>query len=207
MLIEPAERTPGLSGPAAIRAPDARSGISRHLRDQRVLRHAAPDAEALCRAAPQHSRRLQRVRRADHDAGVRGRSRRAEDGAEREVVHGAGESAPARRGSSAPPPGNRKQKGEAKTQDSCVRIRIGFSLRSQVYGSRAGIPNASAPSPVRSRTLPRVCAAGESVAVASSVRTSRGAIRAAPWPHPTPGVLADDRSPASRRPPSDRQAL
>ena len=49
-------------------------------------RHAA----ALCRPASEHSRRVQRVRRADHDAGLRGRSAAAEGRAARAVVPRAG---------------------------------------------------------------------------------------------------------------------
>ena len=61
-----------LDGAAAVRpAPEARR-LRRDLRVERVLRRRARDDAALHRSSPQHPGRVQRVRRPDHDAGLRG---------------------------------------------------------------------------------------------------------------------------------------
>ena len=87
MLLEAAERTPGL-----LREPKP-FVLQKSLGDFCVVYEvnvycddAGPDAAALHAAAPERPRRVQRVRRADHDARLRGRSRAAEARAEGEVV-------------------------------------------------------------------------------------------------------------------------
>ena len=73
MLLEAAERTPGL-----LREPKP-FVLQKSLGDFCVVYEinvycdaAGPDAAALHAAAPEHPRRLQRVRRADHDAAYEG---------------------------------------------------------------------------------------------------------------------------------------
>jgi len=92
MLLMAAERTPGLKkepGPFVRQQSLGDFAVSYELNvycDKR-----AGDGRALHRAASEHPGCLQRVRRADHDAGLRGRSRAAQGRSERAVVHGAGE--------------------------------------------------------------------------------------------------------------------
>ena len=87
MLLTAAERTGGLlSEPPPFVLETLARRFRGDLRAERLCRIGPRDAAALCRAASDHSRRLQRVRRADHDAGLRGRSAGAEGRAAREVV-------------------------------------------------------------------------------------------------------------------------
>ena len=87
MLLMAVERTPGLlKEPAPVRAAAQARRFRRGLRGQRLLPRRARHDAALHGAAPQHPRRVQRVRRADHDAGIRDRSVAAQGGTEGPMV-------------------------------------------------------------------------------------------------------------------------
>ena len=90
MLLLAAERTPGLLPRArAVRPPEVARRLLRRLRDQRLLRRPGRDGAPLHAPPPEHPRRLQRVRRPDHDPGLRGRPRAGQGRAEGPVVDGA----------------------------------------------------------------------------------------------------------------------
>ena len=90
MLCLAAGRTPGLErDPPPFVLQQTLGRFLRRLRDQCLHPRCRRPGGPVHRPAPQHPRRLQRVRRADHDAGLRGRSRGAEAGAARAVAPGA----------------------------------------------------------------------------------------------------------------------
>jgi hypothetical protein len=70
----------------AVRAPEVARRLLRRLRGQRLLRRSGRDDSAVRAAPPEHPRRLQRVRGADHDPSLRGRPRAAQGRAEGTVV-------------------------------------------------------------------------------------------------------------------------
>ena len=74
MLLQAAERTPGLLKEPAPFVLQKSLGDFAVTYELNVYCDEPPEmAPALHRAAPEHPRRLQRARRADHDAGLRGR--------------------------------------------------------------------------------------------------------------------------------------
>ena len=89
MLLEAARRTPGLMTeppPFVFHLQPGR--FLRHLRTERVLQRPAEDAGHLHGPPSPHPGRVQRVRRPDHDAGLRGRPGNPQDRAEGPVVPG-----------------------------------------------------------------------------------------------------------------------
>ncbi len=160
MLLMAVERTSRLvEGPGAVRAASQARRFRGGLRGQRLRPRRARDAAALHGAPSQHPRRLQRVRRADHDARVRVGSFAAESRAEGSVVRGAGPTrwdgtaAPPRAGAGAEP-WNAHGTERRPRQESRHLIRW-------IRGSAIERVAASDESPTRSRPdAPRTGSAG-----------------------------------------------
>ena len=78
-------------GARAIRAAEVAGRLRRDLRTECLLRRSARHGAALYRDAPKYPRCFQRARRADHDAGLRGRPGSAQGGTQGPMVSGAGQ--------------------------------------------------------------------------------------------------------------------
>ena len=90
MLLAAAERTPRRAeGSAAVRAAEGPRRLCRPIRGERVRGDCGRHDDPLHGAARTYPRPLQRARRADHDAGLRGRYGRAEDRAAGALARGA----------------------------------------------------------------------------------------------------------------------